>query len=863
MFSNSRMRLLAKLAAAAVVALLVTGPAAAQTVQQSGTVTQNQLPVWITRGVIGPGGTAADSPISSIGATGSICSNSARQASGAWIAMCIGYVAGLPTFSVQNFGSQAAQPLQFIINGVTYAFPGSLANITIGTTPVVGGTNGQCLFVSSGVVGQQNCTLAAITSLSGDITATGPGPAVATLATVNGTPGTFGSASLVPIITVNGKGLITNVSTTPFGFTVGSSPITGGITNGLLYDNGGVIGNLSTLGNGVLVTSSGGVPSIATTLPSALSIPSPTFTGTVTMPDAATWTTTGITKAVAISTGSASLPASGNINVSGQYQVNGSQIAASNLSNGTQGSGAVVLATSPTIAGTWAGNVTFSGALTFSGNDTFTAQGIFQGTSAPSSAAGNTVIMGTLAAPTLTNTGQAFLYNTLVNGAIIQGDGSTNDVSVFNKGGSLVFGVPTGSTKLNFPSLASGTCSSGLGLDSGNNTILISCPGAASSIQVGTTSVTSATGNNYILTTGTGSLANVQPQGGLVINSSVLTPPGGYVNLLRGSSMTAFFHGTSGTATTTAASTNWTAEGVFAIPTGASVTWSQQTLANCPTGNPTFNCVKLTGAASVTGVKVRFVVESYTAAQMAGKTVTFQLLWKNNSGSSITPTLATAFPTTQDGSVTAAAAWGGTTTDLSSTSMQACTNGSTCTESYTLAVSSSATAGYEFVVDFGNNFGNASNTLTIGGGFEARVTPGVATGTNANPPPPEIRSADSDMLWSQRFYMSTFPNGTAPAQNVGFAGSLGATCINTAGNLSYTWTYPVPMRAKGTVVTYNPAATNANWWEPTSGQSRAVSVDPNGAQSINSLFLTQPGATCTGADNNYIQATVDATIWGG
>jgi hypothetical protein len=52
-----------------------------------------------------------------------------------------------------------------------------------------------------------------ITALTGDVTATGPGSVAATLATVNGAPGTFGSAALIPIITVNGKGLVTSVTT--------------------------------------------------------------------------------------------------------------------------------------------------------------------------------------------------------------------------------------------------------------------------------------------------------------------------------------------------------------------------------------------------------------------------------------------------------------------------------------------------------------------------------------------------------------------------------------------------------------------------------------------------------------------------
>ena len=64
--------------------------------------------------------------------------------------------------------------------------------------------------------------------------------------------------------------------------TVGTTTITSGTTNGLLYDNGGVFGNLSTANNGVLITSNSGVPSISTTLPSGLTVPSPAITGTPT-----------------------------------------------------------------------------------------------------------------------------------------------------------------------------------------------------------------------------------------------------------------------------------------------------------------------------------------------------------------------------------------------------------------------------------------------------------------------------------------------------------------------------------------------------------------------------------------------------
>lgn len=54
-----------------------------------------------------------------------------------------------------------------------------------------------------------------LTALSGDGTATGPGSAVFTLSTVNFAPGTFGNGSNVPVVTVDGKGRVTNLTSTP------------------------------------------------------------------------------------------------------------------------------------------------------------------------------------------------------------------------------------------------------------------------------------------------------------------------------------------------------------------------------------------------------------------------------------------------------------------------------------------------------------------------------------------------------------------------------------------------------------------------------------------------------------------------
>lgn len=62
------------------------------------------------------------------------------------------------------------------------------------------------------VVNSTTGVFTGITDLTGDVTATGPGSASATLAVVNADVGSWGSSTQVPVFTVNAKGLITAVS---------------------------------------------------------------------------------------------------------------------------------------------------------------------------------------------------------------------------------------------------------------------------------------------------------------------------------------------------------------------------------------------------------------------------------------------------------------------------------------------------------------------------------------------------------------------------------------------------------------------------------------------------------------------------
>jgi hypothetical protein len=85
-----------------------------------------------------------------------------------------------------------------------------------------------------------------LTALTGDGTATGPsggGSAMFTLAAINSNTGAFGSGSVIPVPTFNGKGLCTGVTTA--NVSIPGSDITSG-TVGLAYGGAGV--NLSATG---------------------------------------------------------------------------------------------------------------------------------------------------------------------------------------------------------------------------------------------------------------------------------------------------------------------------------------------------------------------------------------------------------------------------------------------------------------------------------------------------------------------------------------------------------------------------------------------------------------------------------------
>ena len=131
--------------------LLVPLSAFGQSVQQSGSVTPNHATIWNSNGVVMDGGTAADSPLSTLGVTNTttsgICVSSGRSTAAGRQQLCFGApLNSAATISLQNYGTATAQNLQFVINGTTIVIPtGGGSSIPTITLPLV---NGQTICAS-------------------------------------------------------------------------------------------------------------------------------------------------------------------------------------------------------------------------------------------------------------------------------------------------------------------------------------------------------------------------------------------------------------------------------------------------------------------------------------------------------------------------------------------------------------------------------------------------------------------------------------------------------------------------------------------------------------------------------------------
>ena len=241
----------------------------------------------------------------------------------------------LPTGGGLNLASGTYQ-----IGGSQIGFSNLAGSATCAQLPALTGdittSAGSCATVlptvdsTSGTFGSSTSIPTLTTNAKGQVTASSGNAVIAPAGTLTGTTlaSNVVSSSLTSLGTIAGltvtgsltaTGLITNADLVNSGTTVngvlctlgstcsitatsgsitpGTTTVASGTTNGLLYDNAGVLGNLATANNGVLVTSGAGVPSISSTIPVATQS---NITGTGTLTSGATGT--GFTIALGSST---------------------------------------------------------------------------------------------------------------------------------------------------------------------------------------------------------------------------------------------------------------------------------------------------------------------------------------------------------------------------------------------------------------------------------------------------------------------------------------------------------------------------------------------------------------------------------
>jgi hypothetical protein len=260
---------------------------------------------------------------------------------------------------------------------------------------------------------------------------------------------------------------------------------------------------------------------------------------------------------------------------------------------------------------------------------------------------------------------------------------------------------------------------------------------------------------------------------------------GGFVNKFRNGTFDVWQRGTP--VAVAASGGFYTADGWLAVATGAATTVQQG--ANNRVGGSRYYLAIL-AATGLTGFNIRQRIESQIAAPLAGQTCTFSCWMFNNTAASATPTLAVNHPTAENNFVS-------TVADLAATNLQPCAVGVWTRVAYTWAQpQASQSLGLEIVLTLGGALNAASGSFILSDA-DVRATPGVATGLNASPPPPELRPTAIEIPYCQRYYLNRGSYGTFFCGNVtsglvyyaagGFPSSMRATpTIVLTGNTSNT-----------------------------------------------------------------------------
>lgn len=264
----------------------------------------------------------------------------------------------------------------------------------------------------------------------------------------------------------------------------------------------------------------------------------------------------------------------------------------------------------------------------------------------------------------------------------------------------------------------------------------------------------------YSLTNGTTADANQVTANFNAVIACLGSTTSGFVNKFRNGTMDIAQRGagsmtisTTGCTSTSSLAGCTDLDGWGIIPSGANVAASQAS--GCIPA--VYGCLKVTGASGTTDIMIKQRIESYIAAPLNSQTVTVQCqAYQNGSGGgSITPTLTVKHAGSQD-------TWSSTPTiDVNAVSLQPMSYQTWTTLAYTFSASAASSNGLEVGFDFGNNFSSSSSYVEIAA-CDIRATPGVSTGLNSTPPPPELRPIGIELAFCQRYFETSYDNGVAP-----------------------------------------------------------------------------------------------------
>jgi hypothetical protein len=406
------------------------------------------------------------------------------------------------------------------------------------------------------------------------------------------------------------------------------------------------------------------------------------------------------------------------------------------------------------------------------------------------------------------------------------------------------------------PIAAAGTSANLTPVSSFFNTLLSAASAAVlrGLLGLGTSAIldTGTTANKVVVLDGSAKLPAVDGSN-LTNLTAAIANVRGFVNRLRGHTFAAVFNGTSGNASTgTPGASNWATDGVLAGCAGATLGWAR--IASTFAAPLTVHALKLTGQASVTDAFIRFPLESFDAAPLAGRTCTFQMRFINGTGGSITPTITVKHPAAKDD-------WTTPTTDVSAVNLQTVTNGSEAVLAYTFNCNAAAINGLSITVDFGGSL-NGSKNVTLGE-FDLRATPGVSTGLNSNPPTVEIREAAGDFAWNKRFFHTTYNNGVAPGTSSQLnAGDMQSWALSTSDFYDEEMTFPVQMRsATPVVVAYDPQSGAVGSFRDIS-VSASVGTPATHQISDHNVSVYDSSSALTANHNYGVHLSFDARILG-